>query len=183
MRRSCRPDLALGRRTLVLVVFAAIALSACSALPPNGPSGSPSGSPGSSGGPSAVPTPVGSPEPSGAPSDEPSQTDTEWGRIWDALPAGFPQPIGSVPSEPMGRGPSSAELAVGASPVDVAAFYAEALPRAGYADVATQGPLEDGTRTVDATGGGAGCKVQVTVTPLSGVTHVTILFAAACPFR
>jgi len=181
-----RPNSISGPRTTVLAVLVGLAVllvCACGLVPPGTPSASPFGSPGSSSDPTAVLTPIGSPEPSGAPSDEPSQTDTEWGRIWDALPAGFPQPIGSGPSEPMGRGPSSAELAVGASPVDVAAFYAEALGRAGYADVSTQGPLEDGTRTVDAAGGVAGCKVQVTVTPLSGVTHVTILFAAACPFR
>ena len=181
-----RPNSISGPRTAALAVLVGLAVLlvwACGPVPPGTPGASPSGSPGSSSGPTAVLTPVGSPEPSGAPSDEPGQTDTEWGRIWDALPAGFPQPIGSGPSEPIGRGPSSAELAVGASPVDVTGFYAQALPHAGYGDVSTQGPLEDGTRTVDAAGGVAGCKVQVTVTPLSGVTHVTILFAAACPFR
>ena len=181
-----RPNSISGPRTAALAVLVGLAVLlvwACGPVPPGTPSASPSGSPGSSSGPSAVPTPVGSPEPSGAPSAEPGQTDTEWGRIWDALPAGFPQPIGSVPSEPIGRGPSSAELAVGAGPSEATAFYFEALLNAGYPIVSEQGPLEDGSRVIDATGGEPGCKVQVTVTPLSGVTHITILFAAACPFR
>jgi len=156
---------------------------ACSAVPSSSPGESPDASPGSSGGPTAVPTPAGSPGPTSQASGEPGQTDTEWGRIWDALPAAFPQPIGASPSEPIGRGPSSAELAVGAGPSEVTAFYFEAFSNLGYPIVSEQGPLEDGSRVIAAAGGEAGCKVQVTVTPLSGVTHVTILFAAACPFR
>lgn len=119
------------------------------------------------------------------PSDYPgqaSQTETDWGRIWDALPASFPTPPGSVPSEPIGRGPSSAELAVGTSADEVAEFYEAGLGAAGYVS-SRQGPLEDGSYVFDSMSAVAGCELQVTVTPLSGLTHVTILFGAACPFR
>jgi hypothetical protein len=132
-------------------------------------------------GPTPVPTPVESSS-SAAPSGEPTQTDTEWGRIWDALPPTFPVPQGATPSEPIGREATSGELAVGAAPTDVLTFFHGALAAAGFGTVSEQGPLEDGTWVVDATGA-AGCKARVTVTPLSGVTHVSILFAAACPYR
>lgn len=168
-------------------MVAATSLWACSAAPSNGPDasagGSPGGSPGASSRPTAVPTPVGSAGQTIDPSPAGGQTDTAWGRIWDQLPAGFPEPSGATASEPIGRGASSAELAVGAAPNNLAGFYVTALPGAGYPIVAQQGPLEDGSRIIDAAGAEAGCKLQVTITPLSGVTHVTIFFGASCPFR
>ena len=130
-----------------------------------------------------MPTPVDSAGQTSDTSPAAGQTDTPWGRIWDQLPAAFPEPSGAMPSEPIGRGASSAELAVGAAPNDVGGFYVTSLPGAGYPVVAQQGPLEDGSRVIDAAGAQAGCKLQVTITPLSGVTHVTIFFGASCPFR
>lgn len=159
--------------TLLLAFLTGLIAAACNATPTNTPNGS------SSAGPTDVPGT--SAEPGGS-AGEPSQTDTDWGRIWDALPPTFPTPPDSMPSEPIGRGPSSGDLSVGAAPAEVAEFYDRALGEGGYVS-SVQGPLEDGSFVVDATGVAAGCQVQVTVTPLSGVTHVTILFGAACPFR
>ena len=165
--------------TALTVVLVALAVLACDATPtitplvstaPSLPSGTPTAIPGSSTqGSPAVPS-------------EPTQTNTQWGRIWDALPPAFPQPAGSTPAGPIGRGPSSGEVDVSAGPAIVSSFYVTALGRLGYLVLGVQGPLEDGSRVIDARGD-AGCRLQMTVVPLGGVTHVTILFGASCPFR
>ena len=176
------------RKVAAFALLAMVAaLAACSTAPSTGPSTPPGGSPNGSTGASAVPTDVPGPSdpggPGSSPGVEPSQTDTDWGRIWDAVPPTFPRPPGARPSEPVGRGPSSAEYAVGTSPVDVTDFYRRSLEAAGYATADVSGPLEDGSRVVESVGVEPGCRIRTTVTPLGGVTHVTILFGAACPYR
>jgi hypothetical protein len=112
----------------------------------------------------------------------PSQTDTVWGRIWDALPETFPAFPGAGPTE-IGDGPTSASLDVGdAAPAEVAAFYESALVRAGYATLTNSGPREDGSWEIESTGPSA-CRVRTTVTPLGGTTVVEILYGADCPFE
>ena len=111
-----------------------------------------------------------------------AQTDTDWGRIWDSLPKGFPRYAGSVGSEEGATGPASATLAVqGADPKAVATFYQGALSSDQYTTDGLSGPLEDGGYVLDMTGPASGCKVQVTATPTGGLITVTILYGAACP--
>jgi hypothetical protein len=110
------------------------------------------------------------------------QTDTEWGRIWDSLPAGFPTISGATPSEEASTGPASAILAVeGGDPKAIATTLRAQLEAAGYTTEGLNGPGEDGGFVLESTGSAAGCKVQATVAPLGGLTTVTILYGAACP--
>jgi hypothetical protein len=152
---------------------AVIALAACS-----------SGAPGSSGaaGGSTDATVTGAaptPPPTIAPS-LPTQTDTSWGRIWDAVPASFPSPTGAEPATDPGSGPSSAQLVVTAAASDVADSYVSALHTAGWT-VNKDGPLEDGSFVVNATNAG-GCKAQVTVHSIGDASLVAVLYGATCPF-
>jgi hypothetical protein len=112
----------------------------------------------------------------------PTTTMTEWGEIWDDVPASFPRKSGSEPTE-TGAGPASAVLIVPASTQDAAAWYGAALPRAGYPIEATSGPYEDGSYVIDATGVGPGCRVQVSLAKQGTATVATIFFGAGCPFR
>ena len=120
--------------------------------------------------------------PSASPSATVSQTDTDWGRIWDALPDGFPRYPGSVATETGQAGPVSAEFAVPADGETVTTWLQASLEGAGYSTEALSGPLEDGSRVIDSVADG-GCLVQTIVTPLSGTTHVTVRFGANCPFE
>jgi hypothetical protein len=110
------------------------------------------------------------------------QTDTEWGRIWDSLPAGFPTISGATPSEEASTGPASAILAVeGGDPKAIATTLRAQLEAAGYTTEGLNGPAEDGGFVLESTGSAAGCKVLATIAPLGGLTTVTILYGAACP--
>ena len=110
-----------------------------------------------------------------------SQTDTDWGRIWDTLPKGFPAIPGSTPDD-AAAGPASAVLVVqGDAAQTVASSLQTQLGSAGYTTTALGGPLEDGTYTLDMTGPSTGCMLQVAATPTGGLTTVTILYGAACP--
>jgi hypothetical protein len=121
------------------------------------------------------------------PSDLPSassatgQTDTEWGRIWDSLPAGFPAFAGSTASEEAATGPASATLvADGNVAKGAATYFAGALGSAGYTVDGATSPLEDGSYVLEATDGG-GCKVRVAVAPTGGQTRIDVLYGATCP--
>jgi hypothetical protein len=109
-----------------------------------------------------------------------SQTDTAWGRIWDALPAGFPRYPGAAPADDASAEPSSGRYAVaGGDPEEIAAWLQEAMETATFStDVS--GPLEDGSFALDSAGDG-GCRIQTTVAPLGGMTFVTVLYGAECP--
>ncbi|MEO8208021.1 MAG: hypothetical protein ABI598_03210 [Chloroflexota bacterium] len=134
--------------------------------------------------PTATAAPTPSPTAGGIATPNPSlpgQTDTAWGRIWDALPADFPTYPGAHPTE-TGTGPASATLDAGpVSAADVAAFYDSGIEVAGYRTIARSGPGEDGGWEV-LSAGNADCQIRTTVTPLGGSTFVTILFGASCPF-
>jgi hypothetical protein len=176
MARVTRPDLdRLGLRCFVLGSWltAAVVLAACGSTTPTAPP-SRSVPPATSLAPSTVAPSASSPT---------SQTDTAWGRIWDTLPAGFPVITGSTPAE-AAHGAASATLVVdGNAARTVATSMQTALEGAGFRTQGLSGPLEDGSYVLDAVGTPAGCKVQVTASPLGGMTTVTIMYAAACPHR
>jgi hypothetical protein len=111
-----------------------------------------------------------------------SQSDTEWGRIWDSLPAGFPAYAGSTPDETGAGGPASAVFVVdGLDAKDAVTFFETVLKRAGWTTVELSEPLEDGSVTLDMTGNTADCKLRVTGKPNGSLTTMTVLYGAACP--
>jgi hypothetical protein len=136
----------------------------------------------------SVSPPTSSPPVSTVPTDEPSsttsaaagQTDTEWGRIWDTVPAGFPRYPGAAPADDASAAPASLRYVVsGADPETIAAWLQAGLETATFStDVS--GPLEDGSFALDSVGD-AGCRIQTTVAPLGGMTFVTVLYGASCP--
>jgi hypothetical protein len=159
------------------VLVAIVVLAACDPGSTAGPSSTPKAS--------ARPT-SGSAAPSAASNGggvQPSQTDTDWGRIWDGLPNGFPRYPGSTAGDEGATGPVSAIVLVQtADAKGIATFFQSALQDAGYTIDGLSGPLEDGGYVVDMTGSTAGCKLQVTAAPTGGLTTVTIMYGAACPF-
>ena len=174
--RSDRPSLAVLLIPLLLAIVAA-----CSPEPTRTgvpASGSASGS-AAPGGPSAS-LHIDQPPDGGPPSPAVGQSETAWGRIWDRLPAWFPRYPGSSTAEDASAAPSSARFAVqGGDPRDVAAWLRSGLETATLrTDVS--GPLEDGTMTLDSVGAGA-CRVRTTVTPLGGMTFISVLYGAECP--
>ena len=113
----------------------------------------------------------------------PGQTDTDWGRIWDGLPKGFPAFPGAHATE-LGSGPASATLDAGsAEPGAVANFYQIALQAGGWIIIGLSGPREDGSFELSSVDIHPACQVRTTVTPLGGSTIVTILYGAGCPFN
>ena len=158
----------------------AFAVAACGA-------GSSSSAPATSGGTSSATSgpPVAS---AGAPSAGASigaragQTDTDWGPIWDTLPAGFPTVNGATPGDETATGPATANLVVdGVDAKGIAARLETLLEQAGYTTAALSGPLENGGFVLDMNGKADGCQLQVTVAPTGSLTTLTILYGAACP--
>lgn len=191
MRDRRRPP----RAAIVAPAVSALALviGACGTSDRSVPSTVPTGSLGSAvaGSPTAsatgpTPTPALTPVPGGPtprPSDESpgpiSTTDTEWGVILDQLPVGFPVYPGSLEADAI-DGPASGAFSVPASGPVTTSWYQAALETAGFSTITLSGPLEDGQVVIDSEGARAGCRVQTTIRPLSGTTHVSILYAAAC---
>lgn len=133
--------------------------------------------------PVPTPTPATTPPP-GGPSPNPgqptTQTDTPWGRIWDALPTSFPLPAGAQPTQ-TGDGPASAILDVPGDASSTMNHLQSALELAGFRTESLSGPLEDGGFILETFADGA-CRVQARVAPLGGTTILTVLYGAACPF-
>ena len=153
-----------------LGLAAALILGACS---PTTPIASPSG-------PASVePSPAPSSTSSSAP--QAGQTDTDWGRIWDTVPAAFPVYPGATPAEEAETGPVSATFALtGRDAKTVATWTQTELERAAYTTEALTGPLEDGSFVLESIGT-AGCRVEVAAAPLGSLTTVTVRYGAACP--
>lgn len=175
-----------GVRQPALLIIAAIAIGAC------GPAGNQGGPISSTSGsttrvPSATTDGERSPEVTSAPSADASrtvsQTDTAWGRIWDAVPAGFPRFPGSAPADDASATASSAGYAVsGSDPETIAAWLQAGMETATFSTQDLSGPLEDGSFTLDSVGD-AGCRIQTTIAPLGSLTFVTVLYGADCPIR
>jgi hypothetical protein len=177
----------LPRSRIASALAVVLLLAACGT---SGPTQSAPASSAASASPAASPsepdlTPV--PGDSTAPSPDgpaglPTQTDTDWGRIWDALPPSFPVFAGSIPTEAI-DGPVSGSMAVPAGAQEAADFMQAALETGGYSTEAMSGPFEDGSYVLDSVGETADCRVETRLTPLSGTTQMTVLFAAGCPFE
>lgn len=176
------------RRTVVariavstLVAVAALAVIACG--PDAGASVIPSSGPATSA-PATEPTPAlssGPAEPEISSAPPPSQTDTEWGRIWDALPADFPRYPGGATADDATPGPvSAAYLVPGADAATIADWMQTTLETATYSTEALSGPLEDGSYVLDSVGE-ADCRIETRIVPLDEMTLVTVLYGAACP--
>lgn len=167
-----------SRPTLVIALLAVMVV-AC------GPSSSGASSPATTSAPATGPateTPS-PPSPSTPPTNAPAagQTDTEWGRIWDAVPDGFPVFPGAVPADDAGSEPVSARFAVqGGDPKAIAEWLQDALERATFSTLGLNGPGEDGGFVIDSTGHGE-CRIQTSITPLGGETFVSIRYGADCP--
>jgi hypothetical protein len=112
----------------------------------------------------------------------PSQTDTAWGRIWDALPPSFPLAPNSHIATDTGAGPSSGQLDVAATRDALVQFYRGAFRDAGYS-IGTDGPLEDGNVVVTATDGYQ-CRIQLSVRATGAQESMAmVLYGAGCPFE
>lgn len=171
----------LSRSLTGTALVAALALSACAAsVTPSPSAGAPSDSPAP-----ASPTPALTPVPTDPGTSPlptpPGQTNTDWGRIWDSLPAGFPVYPAAHPTE-TGVGPATAILDAGSAPAaEVASFYQTAMTGIGLDIVSKDGPREDGSYDLLA-GDGASCAVEITAAPQGTSTIVTILYGAGCAF-
>lgn len=120
-------------------------------------------------------------EPTASPAT--TQTDTEWGRIWDALPAGFPVAPGGTVADDASPDPVTTTLAYPTGePAAIASWMQTALETATYSTEALSGPFEDGSVVLDSVGDG-GCRIQTVVAPAGGLILMTIRYGAACPNR
>ena len=180
--RPARSDHVALAAAAALVVAASVAFAACTGPAPTQTTPAPTvprATASASLLPVDSPTPV--PGPTATPGPTlPGQTDTAWGRIWDALPPAFPAFAGSRPTD-TGAGPASGMFDVAGAAGDIASFYRTALEGAGFTTVSYDGPLDDGGWVVGSSGAN-GCALQVSIVPLGGSTTVTILYGAACPF-
>jgi hypothetical protein len=141
------------------------------------PSGAPSVEPGPTS--SAVATSPAASAPASAATV--TQTDTEWGRIWDDVPPGFPRFPGSADAVDALPDPVSATYSTANDDTaEIAAWMQEALETATFSTESLSGPLEDGSFVLESVGDGD-CRVQVTVAPMGGLTFVMVRYGAACP--
>lgn len=114
----------------------------------------------------------------------PGQSESEWGPIWDAVPASYPVPEGAVPAD-ADQGPVSAAYTVASDVAEaraIAEFYRDALEEDGFGGSLMDGPLEDSSFTVWSSNG-YGCDSLVTVLPRGEESLITVLFAALCRFE
>jgi hypothetical protein len=160
----------------IVTITIAIVVSACGATGTTQPAAS---SARSASGPTAVPGGAASQavRPSIAP---PTTTDTEFGKIYDALPPSFPKLLGQEPAE-TGAGPTSGSFAANMSVGDARRIIEVSLIAQGWT-VEVGSPLEDGTVVLEATAANAGCKTEVRFTPRSGTVIMSVLYGASCPF-
>jgi hypothetical protein len=132
----------------------------------------------------SVPPPASAEQPSDSASLAPQagQTDTDWGRIWDTLPSGFPTVNGAAPGEETATGPATANLVVdGVDAKGITTQLETLLKGAGYTTAALSGPLENGGFVLEMNGAAQGCQLQVTTAPTGSLTTLTILYGAGCP--
>ena len=166
-----------SRRLLPLVPLAVLVLvAACGSAEPSTGTPTPQASPVASG-----PGVSGDPSAPGSSPAAATQTDTEWGRIWDGIPAGFPRFPGSVVADPISPDPVSATYAVANDDTaEIAGWMQSSLELATFSTESLSGPLEDGSFVLESVGDGD-CRIQTSVQPMGGLTCVIIRYGAACP--
>ena len=139
----------------------------------------------------ATPTPVpgGTASPGTSPTVEPfhtlqpGQVDTEWGPIWETVPAGFPVLAGAQPAEADTVVSAAYTIPTSSFPNAraVADEYARQLALVYGGGI--NGPFEDGSYETWASNG-YGCDIRVLALPRgSEEVYVTVLFGALCPFE
>ena len=111
----------------------------------------------------------------------PTTTNTEFGKIFDALPPSFPKLPGERPAD-TGAGPTSGSFAANMSVTDARKIIEVSLIAQGWT-VAVGSPLEDGTVVLEATGAKPACKTEVRLTPASVTVTMSVLYGASCPFN
>jgi hypothetical protein len=159
-----------------LTIAMAVGLAACGST---GSTASPTAQSSGTAGSSSVPSAISTVAPISGPKT--LQSDTDWGRIWDGLPSGFPTYPGATPDE-AAAGPASAVVVVKDTDAKtVASFLQTELQKAGFTTAGSPEPLEDGSVVLDMTGSPKGCALQVTAKPTGSLTTLTILYGAACP--
>lgn len=170
---AAQPRRSRSNRRLLAMWFGVVASIVVGACSPTAP-------------PSPSPTSVASVEPSPAttnaasPEPEVGQTDTDWGRIWDAVPVDFPLYPGATPAEEAASGPVSATFVLDDGDTRaIASWMQNELERAGYGTEALNGPLEDGSFVL-AMAGADDCQIEVAVAPLGGLVTINVRYSAAC---
>ena len=181
-----------ARHGLGLVLLTSILVAGCGtdSIPSADPTPAPSGA----AAPSAEATPTSSTGagPTASPSAEPateqpsaapslSQTQTDFGTIWDGVPAGFPRFTGGRDADDAGPGPASDVYLIegGDAPV-IAEWLQSAMEAATYSTEGLSGPFEDGGFELVSVGEGD-CRIRTTVTPQGDQVLVAVLYGAACP--
>ena len=169
-------------RRRLLVVTIALLMTGCGTTSPwMKASSATSGQVPSAATASEAPIGTGSPGASPGTSLAAGQTDTDWGRIWDSVPAGFPRFPGSTDADDASADPASARFSVaGGDPKAIATWMRGAFEEADLNTVGLNGPAEDGSFVVDSVGGGQ-CRVRTTIAPLGDTTFITVLYGADCP--
>lgn len=153
----------------------AILVAACGLTTPTSNPVTPSPS---AGAPTAMPSAATS---DGGSAPAVGQTDTAWGRIWDALPTAFPVFPGASPADDTQAEPVSAAFALeGQEARAVVGWMQAELERATFSTEGLNGPLEDGSFVLESVGDGD-CRIQTSVAPLGGLTTIGIRYGAACP--
>jgi hypothetical protein len=184
---------ALRRPAILIAALLLAMLAACgSSEPAATPAGSVGTSPATTGTP-AGPTATGPSSATGEPSLTPvpggstpepvdpggGTTLTEWGRILDRVPEGFPVYPGAGPADGVTE-PASGAWVVAAGPARVADWYVTALEALGWSSIDLASPLEDGTRVLDLASDLPECRVQVTFRPAGESTMILVLYGAGC---
>jgi hypothetical protein len=166
--RSRRPVLALALPIL------ALALAACGG-------GSVTASPAPASADATAPASGAAASPDGSSAGGVGQTDTEWGRIWDGVPAGFPRFTGARDADDATAEPVSDVYAVeGGDATEISAWLQAAMETATYSTEGLSGPLEDGSYVLESVGDAA-CRIQTTIAPTGSLVLVTVRYGADCP--
>lgn len=108
-----------------------------------------------------------------------STTVTDWGRILDVVPDGFPVYPGAEATEPF-DGPASGTWLTGENVETVAAWFVSTFEELGWSSVDLGSALEDGTRVLDLASDLPECRVQTTFRPADGSTMISVLYGAGC---
>ncbi len=172
------------RRLALGLPLVVLALAACGASPPAANAAWPHRCP--LGGPVGADAAPPSVAPSDAPASPdasagPAQSDTEWGRIWDGVPAGFPRFTGARDADDATADPVSDAYAVeGGDAAEISTWLQAAMETATYSTEGLSGPLEDASFVLDSVGDGT-CRIQTTIAPLGELVLVTVRYGADCP--